>query len=452
MEATARIDAVDRLRGWAIFGMALSGMVPWNSLPAWMYHAQLPPPSRAFDANTFGITWVDLVFPFFLFALGAAIPLALGGRLDRGEEPIAVGMDVLRRGFFLAAFAVVVQHFRPASIDLPAEVVNWVVIGLFVLMVLAWCQPPRSAPSWVRLGLVGVGVGGVIACLLLIPFKPEPNFLATRVDIILLVLANVAVSGGLIWLLFRGRNWVMLALAGAVTAIFLTATLPGAGKVIWDWSPFPWLYRFEFHKYLLIVIPGIWCGERLRTLRAGEGGLCPWPLVIGLMLTVVCLVGLLERTVAVTCLTSAVVAGLGMWLARRRPVAERQILAVGSAMLIIGLLAEPIGGGIRKDSATISNFLVTSGLACWLCAGWQAISGWQPTWRSFPAAVGRAPMVAYVAITAAVPGLIRVTGLHSWVGDQGWSPWALVGYGVFQTVLVGLVAVGVTRLGLRMRA
>ncbi|WP_286725644.1 DUF5009 domain-containing protein [Alistipes sp. UBA1686] len=83
-----RAYAVDILRGLAIVGMVLSGYIAWNpDLPAWLFHAQLPPPSFVFDASVAGITWVDLVFPFFLFSMGAAFPLSLGRRLNRGTRP-----------------------------------------------------------------------------------------------------------------------------------------------------------------------------------------------------------------------------------------------------------------------------------------------------------------------------------------------------------------------------
>ena len=71
-----RAFALDALRGFAILTMALSGYIPWGVLPSWMYHAQVPPPAHKFNPTIPGITWVDLVFPFFLFAMGAAIPRA----------------------------------------------------------------------------------------------------------------------------------------------------------------------------------------------------------------------------------------------------------------------------------------------------------------------------------------------------------------------------------------
>ena len=73
-----RNQSLDALRGFAILTMIVSGSIAYGDvLPAWMFHAQVPPPLHKFDPSIFGITWVDLVFPFFLFSMGAAIPLSL---------------------------------------------------------------------------------------------------------------------------------------------------------------------------------------------------------------------------------------------------------------------------------------------------------------------------------------------------------------------------------------
>ena len=60
-----RADALDALRGLAVLAMVLSGTIARKTLPAWMYHAQLPPPDHIFNNKLPGLTWVDLVFPFF---------------------------------------------------------------------------------------------------------------------------------------------------------------------------------------------------------------------------------------------------------------------------------------------------------------------------------------------------------------------------------------------------
>ena len=78
-----RAFSLDALRGYAIITMVLSGTIASGVLPGWMYHAQVGPRSNfAFDPSFYGITWVDLVFPFFLFAMGAAFPFSIGNKLE----------------------------------------------------------------------------------------------------------------------------------------------------------------------------------------------------------------------------------------------------------------------------------------------------------------------------------------------------------------------------------
>jgi predicted acyltransferase len=79
-----RLNEIDLLRGFAVIGMVFSGILPFNgALPAWMYHAQVPPPKHIFDPTLAGLTWVDLVFPFFLFSMGAVIPAVLPQTIEK---------------------------------------------------------------------------------------------------------------------------------------------------------------------------------------------------------------------------------------------------------------------------------------------------------------------------------------------------------------------------------
>ncbi len=77
----SRNKALDAIRGYAIVTMVFSGSIAYGGvLPAFMFHAQSPPPKHEWVENLPGITWVDLVFPLFLFAMGAAIPLIYAKR------------------------------------------------------------------------------------------------------------------------------------------------------------------------------------------------------------------------------------------------------------------------------------------------------------------------------------------------------------------------------------
>lgn len=108
---TGRIASIDMIRGITIAGMVLCANIGFNSgLPAWMFHAQTPPPTYAFNPDVAGITWVDLVFPFFLFAMGAAFPLAMRKRLERGQSRWSVAGSLVKRWFILTLFALVLGN------------------------------------------------------------------------------------------------------------------------------------------------------------------------------------------------------------------------------------------------------------------------------------------------------------------------------------------------------
>ena len=73
-----RVLSIDVFRGITIFIMVfvneLSGV---ENIPAWMKH--LP-------ADVDGMTFVDLVFPAFLFIVGMSIPFAIQARTDKGDS------------------------------------------------------------------------------------------------------------------------------------------------------------------------------------------------------------------------------------------------------------------------------------------------------------------------------------------------------------------------------
>ncbi|MGE5353735.1 MAG: DUF5009 domain-containing protein, partial [Acidobacteriota bacterium] len=151
--SSPRADALDALRGLAILAMILSGSIPFSgvaALPAWMYHAQVPPPDHIFNPSLPGITWVDLVFPFFLFAMGAAIPLALSKKLKAGVPEWKLSLQSLERGLLLAAFAIYIQHIKPYSISSEPGVLTWLtgLLGFILLFPMLLRLPQAMKPSY----------------------------------------------------------------------------------------------------------------------------------------------------------------------------------------------------------------------------------------------------------------------------------------------------------------
>ncbi len=144
-----RMISLDVLRGLAILAMVFSGVIPYGVLPGWMYHAQMPPPQHVFNPNLPGITWVDLVFPFFLFALGAAIPIALGRRLQRGAGTRNLVLHIFERTFLLAFFAIYIQHIRPNILDPQQGTGSWLLalLGFLLLFSIFTRLPTRWSTS-----------------------------------------------------------------------------------------------------------------------------------------------------------------------------------------------------------------------------------------------------------------------------------------------------------------
>ena len=135
--------------------MLLSGQLPFgeNALPAWMYHAQVPPPDHVFNGNLPGITWVDLVFPAFLFALGAAIPIAITRRIERGEPNWKIAAFILERGALLTFFALYVQAIRPYTIsEHPTAATQLIALLAFALLFPIFTRLPEYVAKFSTLG------------------------------------------------------------------------------------------------------------------------------------------------------------------------------------------------------------------------------------------------------------------------------------------------------------
>jgi len=461
-----RFTALDALRGLAILGMSLSGRIPWDGLPAWMYHAQEPPPTHETSPVAFGITWVDLVFPFFIFAMGAAIPLSLSRRLEK-EPTSKVVLSVLSRGVMLGLFAVIVQHFRPEEIaKTPTEGTWWLVIGLFVAVMLAYARWPKSVPNSIQLGTRIVGWVVVVGALFLLPYADGKGFdPAGRTDIILMVLANVSVTGSLIWIFTRDKPLARIGWLGIALAIYLAAEEPGWALNVWNWTPAGWAYQFEFQKYLLLLIPGTFCGDLfLRSATTEPEEVWSWwrptlVAVIGLAVQPLLLVGLHGRELMIMPIFAMVLC-LVCVAATVRPYRDSEHLLNslarwGTFLLAIGLLVEPVGGGIRKDSpTTLSYFFICAGMAAFLLGSLtvfaDAIKDRQPL--RFFSDVGANPMLGYVAITNLTGAFFVVTHIEGLVATWQLTPWEGVAYAGVKTLFVGLVAMTGTRLNFSLRA
>lgn len=428
-----RHASIDGIRGLAILLMVFSGVIPYKVLPAWMYHAQLPPPTNAFNPAVAGITWVDLVFPMFLFAMGVAIPLALMRRLnDPAQTALKIHGNLLKRGLFLAGFAIFLQHVRPYTMNASPDAATWMLsLAGFATLWLIYGKAYNRL--WMVLGL------GLGALILFIGLPAYTNIVVsvTRSDIILLVLANMAFYGGVAWYWTRNSVLARIGVMVAVTG-FILIHPSGSG------SPIPWLTNFFFLKYLLIVLPGTILGDWL--VRTGGTHAVTGRLALsGLLVTLISVIGLHQR---VTLWAGIAVAAILVWQWIGEP--ERHtILPWAIGWLVLGFVLEPFQEGIHKDPSTFSYYFVTSGLTLFLWFGWVWMEQNQVLnrLRAVVEDCGRNPMVAYVAFMNLLLPVLSLTGLAGWITALTSSPWLGVLRGASYTAAVAWLTAITSRRG-----
>ena len=424
-----RALALDAFRGFAILAMVVSWIIPEGVLPAWMYHAQTPPPLHKFNPNLPGITWVDLVFPFFLFSMGAAIPLALSRRLEQGLPRWKIVIQMLTRGLLLAGFAMYIAHIRPLTIDPKPTRETWLVALLgFVLLFPILVRLPSAWKLWIRAGVRAAGWGGAILLLGLLRYPDGSGFSIARSDIIIMLLASMAVFGSLLWLLSRTNILLRLGFLGILFGLRLAAPLAGWVGWLYAKAQVPHFYELGHLQLLFIVLPGTIVGDLILSwMRSPErntadraGWSFPRLAGIGVLMAgfvLLMLVGLKARWLWQTALAAFGMCGLGWWLVSRpTTVTERLVrdfFIWGVYWLLLGLMLEPYEGGIKKDPATMSYYFVTTGLAIFLLVGFTIlIDVWRKRrWLQLLIDNGQNPLMAYAGAQNLVGAMLGVAGL-----------------------------------------
>jgi hypothetical protein len=245
-----RSYALDALRGYAIVTMVLSGTIAYSILPGWMYHAQVPPPAHVFNPALPGITWVDLVFPFFLFAMGAAFPFSIKKRMERGEPKLKLVYDGLKRGIQLTFFAIFIQHFYPFILSNPQDARAWGLSLLcFALLFPMFMRIPVKMPDWAHTAIKLAAYAIALVLMLTVKYADEREFDPHFSNIIILILANMALFGTLIYVFTMKSKALRIALLPFIMAVCLGKNVENSlVSEIYRFTPLDWMYRFEYLK------------------------------------------------------------------------------------------------------------------------------------------------------------------------------------------------------------
>lgn len=459
-----RARAIDALRGYAILTMVLSATIAGGILPKWMYHIQEPPPLHQYIPLLSGLTWVDLVFPFFLFAMGAALPFSVGKRRLRGESTARLVGDAVIRCLELGFFAIFVQHFYPYCLSVPQDPRAWLLaIGCFALLFPMYMRLPFKHLPAIGHRLVKFGAYAVAIVLLLTTHYASGGFDVRHSNIIILILANMALFGTLAYLLTVSNRPARIVIGCFALAFGLAADVGGSwAQEVARWSPIPFLIRFDYLRYLVLIIAGSIAGEQVAQFLAARSTNAQdhFSHRMALLLAMVCLGlvvanlwGLFAHQLAVLLVLDVVLIGLGIRLLRSEKgcyaTLWRKLLLFGALLLFLSLACEPLQGGIRKDPATTGYLLMTSALAFFALLFFSILCDAFDNRRStaFLTMSGQNPMVAYVAADLLIIPVLQLAGLFTpLVAVCHTSPWLGFLQGVVLTSLVLLVTMFFTRI------
>jgi len=436
-----RSYALDALRGFAILTMILSGRISWGNLPGWMYHAQIPPPDHKFDPTLPGITWVDLVFPFFLFAMGAAFPLALSKKIKNGKVSWDLILQILKRGVLLAFFAIVIQHLRPHVLSKSPDAVTYAIalLGFGLLFLIFWRFPASFSKTRIY-ALRGAGYVGIAAIMALVTYPDGSGFKLSRFDIIIAVLANVSVFGSLIWI-FTPGNWLWrLGIMALIFAVRL-ATNSGEGfiKDLGTLQPSGWVFNVNFLKYLFVVIPGTIAGDmivKMMNLKSDDpkenfssySGLSVLLAILMAGFTLVSLVTLYNRWVWEGFTVGLLMLAISWYILRDMNgnyfAILKQLFLWGAFWFVLGFLLEPFEGGIKKDHSTMSYYFLTSGLALFFIIFSSVIIDFfsKRAWMGLLIDSGQNPMIAYAGGGNLITPILGLLGIEALMAQYFTTP------------------------------
>lgn len=445
-----RIASIDILRAIAIIGMIMCANIGFNSgLPAWMFHAQTPPPTYSFDPSVAGLTWVDLVFPFFLLPMGAAFPLAMRKKLENGAGMSGMFVSLFKRWAILTLFALVIGNssYNIWSTSREAWQVYLFLIAVWGGMFLSLVQARKKIVN-----IAGIILLAALACILVFWFG-IPLDKGTS-DIIIMILANVALWGGAIWMLTRNNlrlRWLVILFIAMVKAVDSYA--PQVLDFIPDCGCMNWLFSFEWLQYLIIALSGSVVGDMIldhsrsgKEIRLDSKDVAAG--FIALAAALVQLWGLYLRAVAIDFAVSAALAAAFVALTWKKKNVYTNVGITGFALMLVGIAFDPLDGGITKDYCNLSYLFTTGGMAVLVTAFLLMLEFRFGMKSSFIAGVGQNPMVAYTVTSFFIGPVLNLTGILPLIyslseGNQFW--------GVAQGAIITFLMMCVTYLCTKMK-
>ena len=452
-----RFISIDLLRALAILGMILSGYIAYGGvMPSWMYHAQIPPPTHSFNPQLPGLTWVDLVFPMFLFTMGIAFPFSLRKKLEKGTATASVIKKLFIRFLLLAYFAIYFQHVKPYTLSASPTFFDWALSLIGFLFLVGAYGGYQKYFNTKTTGQYSFLIGSFLYLIALHVGIESFEFSLNRSDIIILVLSNVAFVGALFWMITKDNAMHRILCILGVMALKIGASVADSwANQLWTFDAIDWLFRVSFLEYLIIVLAGSLVGDWLLISLKSKPDQYAKPkkprvvanIILLFLIVSVSLAGLFVRWGFQTVIMQFALI-LALYLNNRVKNTQKEIAIFSAALLMIGMLMEPFEGGVKKDPTTISYLFITAGLSGFMMLFCMDVLKIIPEKKlSWLIESGQNPMIAYVLPAIFLVPIFGILGVHDWINYLNANEWTGFLKGLIYTLLSMIITSQLTRRG-----
>jgi len=341
--AGPRIVSIDIFRGLTIavmiFVNALAG-VP--GLPWWTYHAH---------ANEDVMTYVDMVFPFFLFIVGMSLPLSVARRLKRNPSMPALWLHVASRAASLIVLGLILANAEkvdPSRTGMGGSL--WALLGLLSATLYLNAYPPSQRfPAYSKI-LRGIGFAGVL--------------------VLFAIFRRTTHSGSAAWI-----DPSYPEILGLIGFTYLAVAFLYIPTRRWKWAP------------------SLWCIAMLGLCIASTAKVFAWPNRVPIYFW-----PFNNGAMACMVLAGVVTSQIFLGTDRRPPPKRAMTIAAAFAFLIFiaGWICTPLGISKIRATPTWSLYSIAAAVLVFMLLFWICDVKQHSSWASLLRPAGANTLLAYL--------------------------------------------------------
>ncbi len=356
-----------------------------RNIPAWMQHM---------PADVDGMTFVDLVFPAFLFIVGMSIPFSVNNRLSKGTTKLDLVKHILIRTIGLLILGILMVNIGSLNETLTGMNKSLWMILMFIGAILVWNNYP-AGNNKNKMFFRTLKISGIIFLIFLSVIyrggsEESPVWLQTKWWGILGLIGWAYLVSSLIYILFKNH---LEAIAGFIALFVFLFIGEKSGSLI----------PLNYLNINIIAVSSVVGSHSVITLS-------------GVLLSI-------------------------LFFNKTKSFKNKifSTLAFSLFLFISGYLLRPLYG-ISKIYATPSWSLYSSAVCCiiLLFLYWITEIKGMTGWSVFLKPAGTNPLLAYIlpSIIYGIISLLGITFLSDFLGE------GIIG--IVRSVLLSLIVLGLT--------